>query len=236
MPPPQTVRIILLDNVLRSKVGGMRDLALTVTDLAKLDIKPRKIYFFDDLSTALSLPDIPGVVAIVLPSIIGEICKINWIAHSQCVYVSGIEMRSFAVINNLRVYLPNTQAPVLSKNVFMANRDLVSFDDIELEELNADMALTVDESMLYNLLALGTFGRRARIPQERIPLSVIYSLLDIQVEDNQMFTVVKENSQAEEDVAKAPSNVAPKAQEDEVQAVSNETKVISSNNQTQAQE
>ncbi len=236
VPPPQTVRIILLDNVLRSKVGGMRDLALTVTDLAKLDIKPRKIYFFDDLSTALSLPDIPGVVAIVLPSIIGEICKINWIAHSQCVYVSGIEMRSFAVINNLRVYLPNTQAPVLSKNVFMANRDLVSFDDIELEELNADMALTVDESMLYNLLALGTFGRRARIPQERIPLSVIYSLLDIQVEDNQMFTVVKENSQAEEDVAKAPSNVAPKAQEDEVQAVSNETKVISSNNQTQVQE
>ena len=89
---------------------------------------------------------------------------------------------------------------------------------------------------LDNLLALGTFGRRARIPQERIPLSVIYSLLDIQVEDNQMFTVVKENSQAEEDVAKAPSNVAPKAQEDEVQAVSNETKVISSNNQTQAQE
>ncbi|MDY5734500.1 MAG: hypothetical protein SPK02_07275, partial [Succinivibrio sp.] len=127
------------------------------------------------------------------------------------------------------------QAPVLSKNVFMANRDLVSFDDIELEELNADMALTVDESMLYNLLALGTFGRRARIPQERIPLSIIYSLLDIQVEDNQMFTVVKENSQAVEEVAKAPSNVSSKAKEDLVQAV-NETKVISSNNQTQEQE
>ena len=51
-----------------------------------------------------------------------------------------------------------------------------------------------------------------------------------------MFTVVKENSQAVEEVAKAPSNVSSKAKEDLVQAVSNETKVISSNNQTQEQE
>ena len=187
VPPPQTVRVIMLDNVLRSKVGGMRDLALTVKDLAKLDIKPRKVYFFDDLSTALSLPDIPGVVAIVLPSNLSDICKISWIAHSQVSYVSGIDMRAFALINNIRVHLPNTVAPLLNKNVFLSLRDVMSFDDIELEDLNLNMALTVEESTLYNLLVLGTLGRRARIPQERIPLDVIFNLLDLQTEHSPLF-------------------------------------------------
>ncbi|NLK85654.1 MAG: hypothetical protein GX278_06910 [Aeromonadales bacterium] len=202
VPPPQTVRVLLLDNVLRSKVGGMRDLALTLKDLAKLDIKPRKVFFFDDLSTALSIPDIPGVVIIIMPRQISEICKISWVSHSQCSYISGIEMRSFALINNIRVYLPNTTAPALTKNVFLKNRDVVSYDDIELDELNPTMALTVEESMLYNLLALGTYGRKARIPQERIPLDVIYEFLDIQYDVNEKF---------KEDVKSADSALPPQA-------------------------
>jgi hypothetical protein len=36
--------------------------------------------------------------------------------------------------------------------------------------------------MLYNMLAAGVFGRRARIPQERIPLQQIFDLLEINYE------------------------------------------------------
>ena len=179
LPPPQTVRVVLLDNVLRSKVGGLRDLGITVKDLAKLDIKPRKVYFVDDLATALSIPDIPGVVIIVLPSKLSEICKISWVAHAQCAYLSGIEMRSFAIINNIRVYLPNTKSLTLNKDIFVSAKDLWSFDDIEIEELNSSMALTDQESMLYNMLAAGVFGRRAKLPLERIPLEQIFKLMDI---------------------------------------------------------
>ncbi|WP_202109044.1 DUF3322 domain-containing protein [Succinivibrio dextrinosolvens] len=185
VPPTQPVRAIFLDNVLRSKVGGLRDLGITIRDLNKLDIKPRKVLLFDDLATALSIPDIPGVVILVLTSNIGDICKIPWVARSQVAYVSGVEMRSFAVINNIRVYIPNAVSVTLNKEVFDADKDLWSFDDIEIQELNSSMALTVQESMLYNMLAAGVFGKRARIPQERMPLQQIFDLLDIVYESSE---------------------------------------------------
>lgn len=45
VPPAPTVRLVLLDKLLRSRVGGLRDIGITVDDLAKLDIKPRKVLF-----------------------------------------------------------------------------------------------------------------------------------------------------------------------------------------------
>lgn len=182
VPPTQPIRAIFLDNVLRSKVGGLRDVGIPIRELSKLDIKPRKVLLFDDLATALSIPDIPGVVILVLSSNIADICKIPWVSRSQVTYISGVEMRSFAVINNIRVYIPNAVSLTLNKEVFDANKDLWSFDDIEIQELNSSMALTVQESMLYNMLAAGVFGKRARIPQERIPLQQIFDLLEINYE------------------------------------------------------
>ena len=41
------------------------------------------------------------------------------------------------------------------------------------------MALTMDETILYNMLAAGVFGTCARLPQERMPLSQIFDLLKI---------------------------------------------------------
>ncbi len=157
VPPTQPIRAIFLDNVLRSKVGGLRDIGIPIRELSKLDIKPRKVLLFDDLATALSIPDIPGVVILVLSSNIAEICKIPWVSRSQVTYISGVEMRSFAVINNIRVYIPNAVSLTLNKEVFDANKDLWSFDDIEIQELNSSMALTVRVSMLDNMLAGGLF-------------------------------------------------------------------------------
>ena len=184
VPPASTVRVILLDKLLRSRIGGLRDIGITVDDLAKLDIKPRKVLFFDDLATALSVPDVPGIVCLVLPFQTSRVCTIPWIAHAQCAYVSNIEMRAFAVLNNLRVHLPNTISVTLSKEFFESNSDLWSFDDIEIEELNTSMALTSKENTLYNMMAAGVFGRKARLPLERIPLSEIFGALDIEYKED----------------------------------------------------
>lgn len=179
IPPPQTIRIVLLDKNLRAKLGGLRDVGLTVADLSKLEIAPSKVIFFDDLSTALSLPDVQSTVAIVLPRRISGICSVPWVKKAQTIYMSGIQMRAFAILNNLRVYLPKTQCLTLHKDVFIADRDLWSFDDIEIQELNSSMALTMDETILYNMLAAGVFGVCARLPQERMPLTQIFDLLQI---------------------------------------------------------
>lgn len=189
VPPTENVRMVLLDKNLRAKVGSLRDIGVTLKDFAALDIKPRKVLFFDDLATALSIPDIPGVVIVVLPFPISEICRVPWVAHSQCAYISSIKMRSFAILNNIRVYLPNTQSLTLNKEFFVANSDIWSFDDIEIEVLNSSMALTESESILYNMLAAGVFGRRASLPLERVPLREIYALLDIEYQEDQSLVI-----------------------------------------------
>ena len=119
-------------------------------------------------------------------------------------------MRAFAVLNNLRVHLPNTKSITLSKEFFEANSDLWSFDDIEIEELNTSMALNSKEATLYNMLAAGVFGRKARLPLERIPLSEIFDALDIEYKEESVEdTVVEQNSNLS--TPAAVKNVAPVA-------------------------
>ena len=96
--------------------------------------------------------------------------------------------------------LPNTKSVTLSREFFEANSDLWSFDDIEIEELNTSMALTSTEATLYNMLAAGVFGRKARLPLERIPLSEIFGALDIEYKE--------ETVQEEENVIDVPKQVA----------------------------
>ena len=110
-------------------------------------------------------------------------------------------MKAFAVLNNLRVHLPNTKSVTLSRAFFEANSDLWSFDDIEIEELNTSMALTSTEATLYNMLAAGVFGRKARLPLERIPLSEIFGALDIEYKE--------ETVQEEENIIDVPKQVSP---------------------------
>lgn len=74
----------------------------------------------------------------------------------------------------------------MSKEFFEANSDLWSFDDIEIEELNTSMALNSKEATLYNMLAAGVFGRKARLPLERIPLSESLMLLILSIKKSQL--------------------------------------------------
>ena len=122
-------------------------------------------------------------------------------------------MRAFAVLNNLRVHLPNTKSITLSKEFFEANSDLWSFDDIEIEEHptpKRKLALNSKEATLYNMLAAGVFGRKARLPLERIPLSEIFDALDIEYKEESVEdTVVEQNSNLS--TPAAVKNVAPVA-------------------------
>lgn len=179
-PPPSLVRLLVLDHVLRTHTGGLRYFSTSVKDLKELDIKPSRVIFLEDLSTALSFPDMGGVVLILIPShSLNELCHIDWIANAKCQFMAGISLRSFAMLNNVRVYLPQTESVLMDQHTFIANKDLWTYDDISVRDPDVPMALNPDESDLFRLLATGAFGMGARISQERIPLDQIFGVLGI---------------------------------------------------------
>ncbi|MBQ9274670.1 MAG: hypothetical protein IJ228_07630 [Succinivibrio sp.] len=180
LPPSPLVRVVVLDHVLRNKIGGLRYFAAPIGDLQTIDIKPARVVFFEDVSTALSVPDVPGTVIVITPThSLSELCKTDWIAGAKCDYSGSISLRSFAVLNNFRVYLPNTNSLLMDEGTFVTNKDLWTYDDILAQDQPQPMALTAEEMSFYRMLASGMYGLRARIDQERIPLELIYKALGV---------------------------------------------------------
>lgn len=177
IPPPQLIRIYILDHVLKGRVGGMTVVASTANELNKLNIKPIKVIFMESIATAMTLPEIPGTVVVVPPSgSLSDLAKVSWIVNAQCSFVASIELRSFILLHNLRVYLPNTKNLTLNEQVLFANRDLWTFDDNEEHDL-IPSNLTMDESKLCFALRNGYFGNGARLDVDRIPLDDIIGLI-----------------------------------------------------------
>ena len=184
VPPSGLQRIVILDKNLREKVGGLRYLAATAEELNNLDIKPYRVFFFEDISTALSVPDIEGsVIVVVAPHSINRMCSIRWIGGAQCFYLGNIDLRSFAILNNIRVYLPRAESRLLDAQTVIENKEILSFDDISAQDIETPMALTAEEASLYRMLASGVFGQRARLDQERMPMNLILQAIGVIVEN-----------------------------------------------------
>ncbi len=184
-PPPQLVTMRILDHVLRGRTGGLSFLASDVNDLEKLNLKPHRVIFIDDIQTALSLPDIPGAVAIITPtSHVGAVAGISWVANARCQYVGSIDKRSFALLHNLRLYLPTLENMILKEDIFFAARDLWTDDDNTSFSGNLS-ALTEEEAFFYRSLAEGAYGACRRLDLERIPLPVILQALGVKTSEEE---------------------------------------------------
>ncbi len=182
VPPPALVRIVVLDHVLREKVGNLRYLALPVKELGELDVKPSRVIFMEDVASALSLPDVPGTIVIITPShSLAAVCKTPWIANARCSFSGSIDLRSFVMLNNVRVYLPETTSFLMDTSTFLNNKDLWTFDDVSAQDLVTPTALTPDERSMYTMLSSGVFGLKVRIAQERIPYEMLCAAIGAKV-------------------------------------------------------
>ena len=181
-PPPHLVTLRVLDHVLRGRVGGLSFFASSSTDLEKLNLKPQRVIFIDDVQTALSLPDIPGAVAIITPTAhAAAAAGISWVANARCQYVGSIDRRSFALLHNLRLYLPSLENVLLNEEIFFQNRDLWTDDD-HASFSGSLSALNQTEAFFYRSLVEGAYGQYCRLDLERIPLDVIAQALGVKTD------------------------------------------------------
>lgn len=190
VPPPALIRLVIFDAELRAKVGGLKIVAASISELNELNLRPERIVFMDNLPTAVALPDIKGTIGIITPfHHVRETCRINWVAQSHCQYLGSVDLRSFAVLHNLRLYLPNIESVLMDEQTLLSNQDLWTNDDVSGFD-SAPVALNQAESHLYGCLIDGVYGDHVRLDLERLPLALIATALG--ADDEQAASLARE--------------------------------------------
>jgi len=160
----ELIRIRFLDGDLAP--GAPRDLAATAAELAALDVAPRTVLVLENLESVLSLPDLPGVVAVHGSgnAVASRLRPIPWVMATPVVYWGDLDSYGFRILGQFRAVHAGVHSALMDSGTLWAHRDLCG---PEKNPVRGDIAgLTPAESTaLQHLREEGDI----RLEQERIP-------------------------------------------------------------------
>ncbi|HAC33740.1 MAG TPA: hypothetical protein DCF45_04390 [Gammaproteobacteria bacterium] len=175
--PPQLIRLRILDDSLRQRVGGLSDLSVPWEQLAELDLFVSNLFIVENLQTGLAFDDLPGSVVIMqLGYGVDVLGRLPWAARAHCIYWGDLDTHGFAILNRARSYLPEL------KSVLMDEAILRSHQDLWVEEKDQHAAetlplLTDPEQTVYQVIKRNAWGQNVRLEQERIDWDVAWKTL-----------------------------------------------------------
>ena len=175
--PPQLIRLRILDESLRQRVGGLNDISAPWEQLAELDLPVSKVFIVENLQTGLAFDDLPGSVVIMqLGYGVDVLGRLPWVTKAHCVYWGDLDTHGFAILNRARSYLPEL------KSVLMDEATLRSHQDLWVEEKDQHAAetlplLTDSEQAVYQAVKRNAWGQNIRLEQERIAWDVAWKTL-----------------------------------------------------------
>jgi hypothetical protein len=167
--PPQLTRLLILDESLRARIGGIRDLSAPVADLGGLNLPVSRTYIVENLQTGLAFGDLQGsVVFMRLGYGIDALAKLPWVSRAECVYWGDLDTHGLRILSRVRALLPHVSSILMDEQTLLAHRALWG----EEAEQSSDVelpALSADELLLYQRLKQHHWAVNVRLEQERIP-------------------------------------------------------------------
>ena len=89
--PPLLVRMRVLDQALRARVGGVGDITAPVEDLAGLNLPVSHVFIVENLQTGLAMSDMPGAVVFMrLGYNVDVLARFSWLARAKCIYWGAV--------------------------------------------------------------------------------------------------------------------------------------------------
>ena len=175
--PPQLIRLRILDNSLRQRVGGLSDISAPWEQLAELDLTVSYVFIVENLQTGLAFDDLPGSAVIMqLGYGVDVLGRLTWVTRARCIYWGDLDTHGFAILNRARGYLPEL------KSVLMDEETLRNHQDLWVEEKDQHSAetlplLTDPEQAVYQAIKRNAWGQNVRLEQERITWGVAWRTL-----------------------------------------------------------
>ena len=175
--PPQLIRLRILDDSLRQRVGGLSDISAPRDQLAELDLPVGNVFIVENLQTGLAFDDLPrSVVIMQLGYGVDVLGRLPWATSAQCVYWGDVDTHGFAILNRARSYLPELKSVLMDEVILRSHQDLWVE---EKDQHSADTLplLTDSEQAVYQAVKSNTWGQNVRLEQERIAWDVAWNIV-----------------------------------------------------------
>lgn len=175
--PPLLVRMRVLDQALRARVGGVSDITAPVDDLAGINLPVSHVFIVENLQTGLAMSDMPGAVAFMrLGYNVDVLARLPWLARAKCIYWGDLDTHGFAILHRARSYIPELQSVLMDEDTLLRHKAL--WVDESAQHPAAELTLlTEEEQQLYSDLKQQRWGQNVRLEQERIDWAAAWSVL-----------------------------------------------------------
>lgn len=143
------------------------EVAVRLDELAGVEVTVRTAMIVENEITFLSVP-VPdsGIVLWGKGFEVNRPGSLPWLRAADVLYWGDLDTHGFAILNQLRAWLPQTRSLLMDRDTLLNHRDRWVR---ESSPTAADLSrLTTDEAALYADLVSDRFGDHIRLEQERI--------------------------------------------------------------------
>lgn len=174
---PSRVRFRLLDsNVHLLPVETDQDITLTQAAFASLVLPVSKVFITENEINFLAFPDVSDSMVIFGAGYgFDNLAAAPWLHEKEIYYWGDIDTHGFAILNQLRGFLPHVVSFLMDQQILLAHRALWG---VEMQpETGALTRLNSEESAFYDQLRQNHWGDRVRLEQERIGFDFLRDVL-----------------------------------------------------------
>ncbi|MCY4472606.1 MAG: DUF2220 family protein [Kistimonas sp.] len=175
--PPQRIRLRILDESLRRRVGGLNDISAPWEQLAALDLPVSKVFIVENLQTGLAFDDLSGSVVIMqLGYGVDVLGRLPWVTRAHCVYWGDLDTHGFAILNRARSHLPGLTSLLMDEGTLHRHQELW-VEEKDQHTAETLPLLTDLEQTVYQAIKRNAWGQNVRLEQERIAWDIAWKRL-----------------------------------------------------------
>ncbi|GLW74948.1 hypothetical protein Kpho02_72450 [Kitasatospora phosalacinea] len=161
---------------LGNQPGPFSEITVRANELTAPPPGIRTVFVLENEITYLSLPDVPGAIAILGAGYAAALLRyLPWLADIDLRYWGDIDTHGFAILSQVRRHFPHTRSFLMDRKILLAHRAHWGEEKTQTPEPPAH--LTPDEADLEQALRLGAYTPHLRLEQERVPIRAVMQAL-----------------------------------------------------------
>lgn len=183
---PQCIRLRALDPAHALLPGaGDADITLDAGSFASLPTAASRVFITENEINYLAFPPMQDSLLIFGAGYGFEVLtQAVWLARCQVYYWGDIDTHGFAILDQLRAYLPHAQSFLMDRNTLLEFE--AQWGREEKQTLRDLSRLNTEERALYDDLRDNRLGKNLRLEQEQIGFGWIVNALNLLQSHNQI--------------------------------------------------
>ncbi|MEE9492663.1 MAG: Wadjet anti-phage system protein JetD domain-containing protein [Gammaproteobacteria bacterium] len=173
---PVTLRFRILDP--EHAIGGLTDISVTAEEFHSLELDIDTLFVTENDINGLAFPDCPKAIVLFGRGYgFTYLEKVSWLKDKRVFYWGDIDTHGFAILNQFRQHLPQTQSLLMDEATLMNHKlQWVTENKSTLADLTR---LTEIERRLYNKLRYNQIRKNLRLEQEYVSYSALIDALEV---------------------------------------------------------